>query len=163
MAKAETDPMEEDDKENWDEARKPAYDIREVPGYYLARIEGYIASGRFVDGPELAHALRGNGFRPMTAPVLDYLCRYLEGKVERPKGRKPDDPLVTRRRNMVIRGYYRYYKEYLTERKHRYGKPAGWTKYDCPPAEIAARMVAKLYLSGEESWRSVQNIDSSQK
>ena len=128
-----------------------------------------ITAGEFIDGPELAERLRGHSFQPIPDTVLDYLCRYLEGTIEKPKGRKPASQLERRRLNMIIGGVYRNYLAFLAERKRRYGHPVGWLKrcstpssplLDRPPAEIAARLVARKFLHGEESWRTVQNISS---
>jgi hypothetical protein len=133
---------------------------------HLGGIQRRIAAGDYVDGAELAAALREHGARPLPPDVLNYLCRLLEDDVPKPKGRKgwknapPADEL---RYNMVVRGLYKRHLDRLTERTHRYGKPAGWTKLDGSAGKIAARIVAKRYLSGAESWRTVQNIASSRK
>jgi len=121
-----------------------------------------IAKGEYIDGPELAERLRGHGSRPIPDTLLDYLCRYLEGSIEKPKGRKPFPETEQRLREMFVRGLYYSWLEQLMDRKRRYGHPAGWTKLEYTPAELAARLVArKRPFHGEGSWRSVQNLASS--
>lgn len=127
---------------------------------YLADIAERVASGAYIDGPELAERLRGHGSQPIPDKVLDYLCRYLEGTIDKPKGRKALPEFERRRQDMIVRRLYRRYFEYLTARKGRYGQPAGWTNLDYPSGEMAARLVAKRWLYGEESWHTVQNIAS---
>ena len=61
---------------------------------------------------------------------------------------------------MVIDGFYRRHTKRLIERKAREGRAAGWTRLSYPPAELAARIVARYHYYGEPSWRSVQTIAS---
>lgn len=128
---------------------------------HLGGIERRIAAGEYVDGVELAEAFRKHGSRPIPAAVLDYLCRYLEGAIDKPKGRKPWPEVERQRHDTIVSGLYHRYLEHLTDRKRRYGAPAGWTGIDYTPAELAARLVARRFHYGEKSWRTVQNIASS--
>lgn len=127
---------------------------------YMRWLAGRIERGEYVAGAELAMSLRAHGSRPIPEAVLDYLCRYLEGQVERPKGRKPLPAMDQRRIDMIIRGLYYHYYGYLKNRERRYGHHAGWTKCTYPPGEMAGRLVARHYYYGECSWRTVQNIAS---
>ena len=61
---------------------------------------------------------------------------------------------------MIVNGLYRRYAENLIKRKAREGHAAGWTRLPYPPAEIAARTVARNYYYGEDAWRSVQTLSS---
>lgn len=122
-----------------------------------------IESGEFIDDTELAELLRAQQPDCIPDKFLEYLCRYLEGKVEKPRGRKAWPIAERRKLDMVIAGWYRCYLARLSRRKRRYGHPAGWTKLTYPPAEMAARLVGRYYFYGEASWRTVQNIASSRK
>ena len=136
---------------------------------HLVGIENRVAKGEYVSAGELAAALRKHGSRPIPSCVLEYLCRLLEGKVTKPKGRKALPILEMRRRRMVIGHFYRRYLTWLRNRKARYGHLDGWPRirqaswWRGPPNERAARMVALQFGYGAESWRCVQNIASSQK
>ena len=134
--------------------------------HHLGGIERCIAAGAYVDGSELASSLRNHGTRPIPTAVMDYLCRFLEGFFSKPRGRKGWQgwPRAERLKlDMIVTGSYRRNLKRLTDRRDRYGHPAGWTRLEGTPGEIAARIVAKQFLFGEESWRSVQNIASSRK
>ncbi len=129
----------------------------------MGSLEGRIVAGEYIDSAELASLLRQHGSSPIPDSVLDYVCKHLEGTIAKPKGRRPMSEFESRRSKMIVAGLYHLYLDYLTHRKSRYGVPAGWTRSDYTPAELAARIVAKKVLYGEESWRSVQNIASSHK
>ncbi len=126
----------------------------------MGSLEGRIVAGEYIDSAELASLLRQHGSRPITESVLEYVCGHLEGTVERPKGRKPQPALERQRLNMIISGVYQNYFDHLSDRAGRYGHPAGWTNLDYTPAELAARLVARRFHYGEQSWRTVQNIAS---
>jgi hypothetical protein len=130
---------------------------------HLGGIERQLAAGEHVEAAELVFALRKHGQRPIPPVVLDYICRMLEGRVRKPKGRRAQPELVRRRLRMLIGGIYRDYLARLEERRHKFGAPAGWTRLEYSPGELAARIVAKNYLGRPESWRTVQNIASSRK
>lgn len=138
-------------------------DFSWLDAFHLGGIERSIAAGEYVDGAELAAALRRHGSRPIPPDVLDYLYRFLEGRVDKPRGRKAWPEAEIRNFHTVIRGLYRKHLERLTERKRRHGRPAGWTNLEGTPAEISARIVARRFLYGAESWRTVQNTASSYK
>ena len=136
---------------------------------HLVGIENRVAKGEYVSAGELAAALRKHGLRPIPSCVLEYLCRLLEGKVTKPKGRKALPKLEKRRRRMILRHFYRRHLTWLQNRKARYGHLDGWSRirqaswWQGPPNERAARMVAQRFGYGAESWRTVRNDVSSQK
>jgi hypothetical protein len=144
-----------------DSGKAPNFDY--LNELHLVGIEESVAAGKYVSAEDLSSALRKHGARPISPAVLDYLCNMLEGNVAKPKGRKGLPEFEARRWHMVIRGHYQNRRRWLEERKDRYGHPTGWTKLDGTAAEIAARIVAKRWLSGPDSWRTVQNIASSRK
>ena len=136
---------------------------------HLGGIERKIRDGVFVDGAELAAALRHHGPRPIPEPVLDYLCRYLKDEVDRPSGR-PARPEVERRRlEMFVRWAYRRNLAWLQKRKKRYGDLKGWLRIQGsdfwmgPPSEKDARMAARRFWYAADSWRTVVNLSSSRK
>lgn len=133
---------------------------------HLGGVERKIENGVFVGGTELADALRHHGPRPIPDAVLDYLCRYLRGEVKRPGGR-PTMPEVERRRlEMFVRWTYRRNLAWLQKRRKRYGHLDGWPRirgtdfWRGPPSEKAARMAARRFWHGAESWRTVVNRSS---
>jgi len=138
-------------------------DFSHLNNLHMGGIERDLKAGKYVEPEVLAAALRKHGSQPIPPEVLDYLCRFLEGSVPIPKGRKPWPKFDRQRFETLVAGLYRRYLERLTDRKRLYGQPAGWTKLDGTPAEVAARIVAKRFMYGAESWRRVQNIASSRK
>ena len=126
----------------------------------MAWLEGRISTGDYIDSSELASLLRQHGSRPIPEPVLEYICGHLEGTIEKPKGRKPMPAVERQRLDTIISGLYQIYLDHLSERARRYGIPAGWTNLTYTPAELAARLVARRFHYGEQSWRTVQNIAS---
>ena len=136
---------------------------------HLGDIERRIAKGEYVSAEDLAAALRKHGSRPISPCVLDYLCRFLEGKVIAPKGRKALPKFQRLRNRLILLGMYRPYLSWLRRRKRRDQHLEGWPIireadfWKGPPNEIAARMVARRVGYGAESWRRVQNLISSRK
>ena len=59
--------------------------------------------GGYISGPELAAALRANRQQPMPAEVFDYLCRFLDGKVRKPAGRRPKASVADIYKRLVAR------------------------------------------------------------
>lgn len=57
--------------------------------FHLGGIERKIDAGEYVDGTELGSALREHGQQPIPPKVLEYLCRFLEGQLKKPRGPKP--------------------------------------------------------------------------
>lgn len=135
---------------------------------HLVGIEKSIAKGEYVSAEDLAAALRKHGSRPISHSVLDYLCRHLEGKIPKPKGRKALPPLEKRQVRTFLRYLYRRNLTWLQGRKARYGHLDGWpgihgaSWWHGPPNERAARMVAQRVGHGAEAWRAIQNEVSSQ-
>lgn len=136
---------------------------------WMEIVQSELENGEYVDGKRLADALQDNRDEPVPPEVLDYLCQFLEGQVKKPRGRKKIPPSVVRYYNMILRGFYDRYLEWLTVRKKRYGHLQGWAPvrdadfWQGPPNEKAARMVARKFSYGAESWRTVHNRISSQK
>lgn len=136
---------------------------------HLVGIERRVAAGEYVSAEELAATLRKHGARPIPPSVLEYLCRLLEGKVDKPKGRKALPAALKHRRRMFMRYFYQRYLTWLQNREARYGHLEGWPRirqagwWRGPPNERAARMVAERFSYGAESWHTVQNDISSRK
>ena len=132
-------------------------------------VQHSLERGKYVDGDRLAAALREQAGKPIPPAVLDYLCRFLEGKVSKPKGRKSVPLSEQHRTQMLVRYSYNRYLEWIKARKKRYGNLEGWSFikeanwWQGPPHERAARMAARRWLHGAESWRSVHNLLSSSK
>ena len=116
-----------------------------------------------MSGSELADILRSEAAGEIPDRVLEYLCQFLTVSVKKPRGRPPMPPSYKRRHDMIINGLYRRYTEYFIKRQAREGRPAGWTDLPYPPAEMAARIVARNWYYGERSWRSVQTLASKYK
>lgn len=135
----------------------------------MRKVEFFLDRGDYVDGADLAAALREQSGKPVPPKVLDYLCRYLEGKVAKPKGRKAIPKTERLRRQMLLSHYYRRYLAWLKKRRQRYGQLKGWplirraSWWRGPPSQRAARMAARCCLHGAESWRAVHNFISSRK
>lgn len=135
-------------------------DFSHLDEFHLGGIERQLAAGAYVELEELEKALRKHGERPIPPIVADYHRRLLAGEVRRPRGRKPPPVPLRRTRAMLVHGSYQSRLRYLEACWAHYGRPKSWTKGDPTPAEISARLVAKRFLSGEKSWRTVQNISS---
>lgn len=146
--------------------RKPFRAIkRPLPGT-IDFMAAEIVEGRYVSPETLSRAL-ANHTGPLPHPVRDLICRYLEGKVEKPRGPKSAGEIERMRRVLAAQDYRRI-QNWLRERKKRCGldgcmalRQASW--WQGPPAERAARMVAKRWFGGRIQWRHVQNIVSSEK
>ena len=157
--------MANSDQPTCDEQR-PKFKIRVL---HMDRVHLMLERGEYVDGELLAEALRDHGDQPVPPDVLNYLCRFLEGKAKKPRGRKPIPEFHVRWKQMKMKAHYERYLEWLQARKKRLGHLNGWPRireadfWQGPPNEIAARMVARRYLDGTESWRDVQNKISSRK
>ena len=126
---------------------------------YLEHIAERMESGD-ISGSELADVLQREGSGAIPDVLLDYLCRFVTGNIKKPRGRPPLPRIGKRQFDMVITGFYSRYTQKLIKRKVREGRAAGWTHMTYSPSELAARIVAKNFYYGEESWRSVQNIAS---
>lgn len=129
----------------------------------LTNLERKIAAGRYVTGLELAETLRANSDKQLPEPVLDYVCRFLEGRINKPKGRPKEGSLGLIRR-MVAVEYYQRCLTWLQSRKRSCGLE-GWAQireadwWQGPANERAARMTAHR-LFPNHTWRHVQNLVS---
>lgn len=145
------------------------HDFSHLRVLHMRVVQGLLDQGKYVDGTKLAAALRQEAGKPVPPQVLDYLCRYLEGDVAKPKGRKPQPASDKRWRDAVVRYQYRRFLTWLQGREARYGHLEGWPRirgaewWQGPPNERAARIVAHGWWYGVGSWRTVQRIASSQK
>lgn len=120
-------------------------------------IERNVANAECISKEEATEILQQDGVDNLSAETRDYLCRARDGKITKPRGRQRFRGLprvIFNWQNLVIRALYNKYFERLNERKRKYG----WTKFDRTPAEIAARIVARRFWYGAESYRTVQNI-----
>jgi hypothetical protein len=146
-----------------DTVRDPYAEFRAGTFENLARELG---RGEHVGGDALALALRSNPDVPVPPVVRDYLCRYLEGKIRKPRGRKPGGA-VQLVRHVYAAALYERYLAWLQRRKRRFGL-IGWQTlqradwWQGPPHERAARMVARR-LFRNHTWEHVRNIVSSRK
>lgn len=143
------------------------FDIRVL---YMKLVEEKLASGDYVDAQALADAIRDHGDAPLPPAVADYLCRFLEGKVPKPKGRHALPWYERKMLRAMQRHVYHRYRDWLTARKKRYGRLFDWpglqnyTKAGprpMPPSELAARLTAKRFGKSEDAWRSIQTEISS--
>lgn len=131
----------------------------------FATVERALATQGYVADEELAQALRANPGAPLPPPVLDYLCRRLEGNAGPPRGRRRRREM-TRLRDALIGVLYGTYLRRLQVRARRSGLPErpGVDWWRGPPHERAARMTAeRLRRLGFPAldWRHVLNLVSS--
>lgn len=136
--------------------------------FAFAGLKQKLAEGGYVSGKDLAAALRRFGDRVLDPTVREYIAQHLEGAIAPPKGRRPLPPIDRRLRDMLVRGCYRRAQAWLHGRGIRRAEDGGWRQikgadfWQGTASEIAARMVARRWLSGVESYRTVQNIAASQ-
>jgi hypothetical protein len=122
----------------------------------------------YIPPEEMAGALRYNPGVPLPPAIHDYLCDFLEGKVQAPRGRPADTEIPWSQINKILipPTYERYYT-WLKKRKRSMGL-SGWKSirsadwWQGPPSERAARMTCRR-LRLAISWRRVQNIVSEAK
>ncbi len=134
--------------------------LGEIHRCCLEHITERIQSGDYVSGPELADVLRRENTGEIPDVLLEYICKFFTGNIKPPRGRPPLPPIDKRQRDMIVNGVYRRHTQQLIKRKAREGRAAGWTRLPYPPAELAARIVARNYDYGEDAWRSVQTLSS---
>lgn len=148
------------------EPERVEFDIRVR---HQVTVKSRLENGEYVDGGMLADALREIRNEPISSEVLEYICKFLDGSVSKPRGRTPTPAFEVQRHRMILRGFYRRYLAWLKSRNEHYGNLDGWPQirgadfWQGPPNERAARMVARRLSYGAESWRTVQNQISSQK
>ena len=136
----------------------------------LSSVEHQIIEGGFVDGPSLSEAIRSRGNDPLSETVLNYTCDFLDGKIKPPRGRKPVKKLALIQTPWVQQMLY---QDILKRARTRKRRSRGFTAlgihrrenlcYDMPANELAARLVARKTGTGDDGWRSLQNLLSSQK
>ncbi|MEL7110219.1 MAG: hypothetical protein AAGL99_13215 [Pseudomonadota bacterium] len=127
-----------------------------------------IANNEYISAEDLAELIKNRGDVPVPDAVLDYVCKHLAGEIPKPKGRRPLPEAYIRQQNMIIGSEYRRLFEVLqagdlsAEDEILYGEEDP-NQVTATPAERAARLVAKTFLYGADSWRTVQNIAASHK
>lgn len=119
----------------------------------------------YIPPEQIARALRKNPGVPLPPEIHDYLCNFLEGKIQTPAGRPVDieKPLSQIKKTLIPPTYARYLA-WLKRRRRSMGLE-GWTLiraadwWHGPPNERAARMTGRR-LRLAMDWRRVQNIVS---
>ncbi len=136
---------------------------------HFGGVQRAIAEDKFVSTKDLASLIRSRGDIEVPDDVLAYVCRHLAGEIRKSSGRPNYGEIETKKRNMMIAREYKRLLNVLragslsTQDVGIYGTEDRSVVQDLTSAVRAARLVAGLFLSGAESWRSVQNIASSQK
>ncbi len=116
----------------------------------------------YISGPELAAALRANRHQPMPDEVFDYLCKFLDGKVRKPAGRRPKAGLVDIYKRLVARlDYEKELEDIRARNRARKAKTPDWKPADAAHAE-AAEIIRKRHFKHMSS-RSFLNMLSLQK
>ena len=119
----------------------------------------------YIPPEQIARALRENPGVPLPPEIHDYLCDFLEGKIQAPGGRPPDseNSLLQIKKTLIPPTYVRYLA-WLKRRRRSMGlegwkliREADW--WQGPPNERAARMTRR-HLRLAMDWRRVQNIVS---
>lgn len=119
----------------------------------------------YIPPDQIARALRENTGIPLPPEIHDYLCDFLEGKIQAPAGRPADikNPIAQIRKALIPPTYARYLA-WLKLRKRSMGlegwepiRDADW--WQGPPNERAARMTCRRWGLAMD-WRRVQNIVS---
>ncbi len=122
----------------------------------------------YIPPEQIARALRENPGIPLPHEIHDYLCDFLEGKIQGPTGRPADseNSLSQIRKTLIPRTYARYLT-WLQRRKRSMGLE-GWKQirdadwWHGPPNERAARMTCRRWARTMD-WHTVQNIVSKSK
>lgn len=144
-------------------------DFSHLRALHFKDLERRIAGGEVVPAEELAHLVRKRKGLAVPDAVIEHMCAHLAGEVARPRGRPRENPIETHKRNLFATALYRLLRtagslEEQTELAEAWlGEGHADIAPDATLAERAARIAAKLFLSGEESWRTLQNLASSQK
>ncbi len=122
----------------------------------------------YIPPEQIARALRENPGIPLPPEIQDYLCDFLEGKIQATGGRRADieKPLVQLKKTLIPPTYARYLT-WLQRRKRSMGLE-GWKLirgavwWQGPPNERAARMTCRRFRLVID-WHAVQNIVSKSK
>ena len=122
----------------------------------------------YIPPEQIARALRGNPGVPLPPEIHDYLCDFLEGKIQGPAGRPPDNEIsLSQITKTLIPPTYARYLTWLQRREQSVGlngwkliREADW--WQGPPNERAARMTCRLWARTLD-WHTVQNIVSKSK
>lgn len=128
-----------------------------------------IENGGYVSPLELALLIRTRDNIAVPDEVLDHIAVHLAGEAKKPKGRPADNSITRNRRDMFIAVEYSRLLTVLqagylsADDIEMYGEEEAEAERDFPPSVRAARLVARLFLSGAESHQRVLNIASSNK
>ena len=140
-----------------------------VRAIHFRDAERRIDHGQYVSAEELVALLRKRGKAPVPGAVLDYIASHLAGDVQKPRGRKKLNEAGVARHHMIIRFEYKRLLALFREGKslsdvdrELYGETPIEMTANITPAQRAARLVACAWYHGAESWKTVQNIASSQ-
>jgi hypothetical protein len=140
------------------------FNFKLKPFAYLQR---EIRAGEFVPPATLAAEIRQHAGHPIPPEVIEYVCRVLEGKVKRRRGRKPLSLFERRRIQMMVKALYLLFCEEVREEKREFTRRAQLTRRGRTQpidkrsiSEIAAELTARHYGMGPRSARTIQNIIS---
>jgi hypothetical protein len=122
----------------------------------------------YIPPEQIAQALRLNPGIPLPPDIHDYLCDYLDGKIRKPSGRKPDSEkaLSHIKKTLIPVVYDRYLKGLRRQKRERKRKGLdpiktdGW--WDGPSSERAAVMTARR-LGLNMNHHTIHNIVSKSK
>jgi hypothetical protein len=106
-------------------------------------IQRKLERGEFVDGHELALTLRQNPDVALPDPIREYMIRWFEGKVKRPRGRKPRGSVKEIRDALAGVLYREYLAEFQREARSRNKRDGRSQKSSKPPHERAAEEVRR--------------------
>ncbi len=122
----------------------------------------------YIPPEQVARALRENPGVPLPPEIHEYLCNFLEGKIQGPAGRPADSENPTLRlKKALVPPTYERYLAWLQRRKRLMGLK-GWKQirdadwWHGPPNERAARMTRRRWGLAMD-WHAVQNIVSKSK
>lgn len=139
-----------------------------IRALHFQGVEERIAKGQYVSAEQLADLVRTRGDVPVPDGVIDYMCQHLAGEIKKPRGRPAMSDIEDKRRKMFVKHEYPRLLgvlqkgELSPEDLELYGEEEE-SALKATPSERAARLVAKVFLSGPESWKQVRNIAASKK
>jgi hypothetical protein len=110
------------------------------PGAFWA-VQHQLERGEYVDGKELALVLRKNPGKALPDPIREYMIRWFEGEVKRPRGRRPGGA-VKELRDALAYALYREYLEQFQREVKSIRKAAQTGRRPRPPHFRAAEQVA---------------------
>lgn len=137
---------------------------------HMAMVENQLENGEFVNGRQIAAALRQHKGKQLPDNVLHHVCGLLDGTIKQKRGRKTVKKLAMIQQPCVQRAIYQNILKQARQRKKKLG---GFTALgihhrdnlcqDMAANELAARLTARKAGMGNDGWRSLQNQLSSHK